>query len=200
MLRVVAAGLAVALAGGGTEWEHVVEQVARSVVEVESKTGRCTGFVVHTARKGKEGDDVDYVLTAAHCFGAELYADRSPARVVHHDPKKDLVVVEVEDTGRPALTLARQDPKVGAEVASYGYGYGLDRRVTHVADTKTYIVNVGGPFVATDTTFVGGQSGGPVINIRGEVVMIVQKGTDTVGLGVGAETLRDRVGKYFELK
>ena len=47
--------------------------------------------------------------------------------------------------------------------------------------------------------FVPGQSGGPVVNEKGEVVMIVQMGTNIVGLGVGTETIRDKVGRFFTL-
>jgi S1-C subfamily serine protease len=43
-----------------------------------------------------------------------------------------------------------------------------------------------------------GQSGGPAINAAGEVVMMVQRTTSAVGIGVGAETIRARMGRYFE--
>jgi S1-C subfamily serine protease len=58
----------------------------------------------------------------------------------------------------------------------------------------------GGPFVMIDAAYVGGQSGGPCINIQGEVVSIVQRASNLVGIGVGAEKLRDRIGKFFEVK
>jgi hypothetical protein len=36
-----------------------------------------------------------------------------------------------------------------------------------------------------------------VVNEAGEVVMMVQRGTQSVGIGVGAETIRSKVGRYF---
>lgn len=182
-------------------WDAVAPIVEKSIVVVETERGLCTGFVINTDADEKE--DRDYIATANHCEGPKLYADNSPARIVSKVTKQDLLVLEVEDTGRPALKLAKEDPKTGEEVASYGYGYGFERpmfRVTHIADNKTYIPEdgIGGPFFVTDATFVPGQSGGPVVNADGEVVMMVQMGTNSVGIGVGAETIKSKIGKYFE--
>jgi S1-C subfamily serine protease len=111
-------------------------------------------------------------------------------------------VLSIEDSDRPALKLAKENPKVGDEAASFGYGYGLERplfRLTHIS-AETYIPydGIGGPLFMTDATFVPGQSGGCVVNAAGEVVMMVQMGTNSVGMGVGADTLRQKVGKYWE--
>jgi S1-C subfamily serine protease len=184
-------------------WSAVAERVQKSIVFVETKNGRCTGFVVHSDRRSKDGEPVDLVLTAAHCDGPELLADQRPATVVNKNEKKDLLVLEVEDTERPFLQVAKSDPKQGDEVVSYGFGYGLDRpmlRRSMISDDKTYIPEggIGGPLMATDISFVPGMSGGPVVNEKGEVVMMVQMGTSMVGFGVGAETIRDKVGRYLE--
>jgi S1-C subfamily serine protease len=191
--------LALANTAGATDWSANAEKLAKSVVYIETADGSCTGFVINSDAKNEK----DYVLTAAHCDGSKLYADGSDARVIYKDLKKDLMVLEVEDTGRPAVMLAKNNPKPGDELASYGYGYGFERpmlRITHVADDNTHIDQdgVGGPFIVTDATFVPGQSGGPVINAAGEVAMMVQLGSNAVGFGVGAEVMRSKVSRYFE--
>ncbi len=184
------------------DWSSVVRTLERSAVYVASDEGSCTGFVVHgSARKGEK----DFVLTAAHCMGSDLYAAHVPARVIYKDTQLDLMVLETDDLDRPALKLAGKNPKVGDEVASYGHGYGLQRpmfRIAHVSDDAMYIPegNIGGPFCVIDAAFVSGQSGGPVVNTAGEVVMIVQRGGAGTGLGVGAEVIRTAVGRYFEAK
>lgn len=186
------------------DWTPIADRVLKSLVIVENDHGLCTGFIIHTDYQDDK-DSYDLVLTAAHCFGKDLYADQEPARVKWKDEKKDLLVLQIGDTGRPALRLAKDDPKPGEEVASYGYGYGTvtDKaifRITHVSAKDLFIAadGIGGPLLATDATFVPGQSGGPVVNAEGEVVMIVQMGTSAVGLGVGAETIRSKTGKYWE--
>ncbi len=178
-------------------WSSIATTLAKSVVYIETTEGSCTGMVINAEK--------DYVLTAAHCDGTKMYADHSVAEVVAKDTTKDMLVVHVKDLKRPALQLALANAKVGDEVVSYGYGYGLERpmlRVTHVADDKTDIPyeGIGGPLMVYDTTFVPGMSGGPVVNAMGMIIGIVQRGTDSVGLGFGAEMIREKMGKYFELK
>ena len=184
----------------GQDWQQVAGAARESIVLVSDAANdesACTGFVIDAEAKGGR----DLILTAAHCDGAVLLADDQPAVIVWKNAKVDLMVLSVEDTGRPALRLAAKDPAVGQRVASWGYGYGLGRpmfRTAHVADEKAAYPNTeGGPFIMIDAPYVGGQSGGPCLNDAGEVVSIVQRKTGEIGLGVGAEAIRARVGKYF---
>lgn len=171
----------------------IAEKLTESVVYLESKEGSCTGFVID--------DDRDFVLTAAHCDGAELFADQSPTKIVSKDVKSDLMVLYVKGVDRPALKLASKNPAIGEEVASLGFGYGLERplfRVSHISDNKAEIAEISGNMVTVDSAFAPGQSGGPVVNQSGEVVMIVQMANDRMGLGRGAETIKSKVGKFFQ--
>lgn len=186
-----------------TEWAPLVKELAKSVVAIErdSNGTSCTGFVIH-AKIRKEDKDLTYVLTAAHCEAPKLWADQAEAAVVAKNTEKDLLVLAVEHLDRPALKLAKDDPNVGDQVGAFGHGYGLEKpifRLTHIS-AQTYIPyqGIGGPLYMTDSTFVGGMSGGPVINAAGEVVMMVQRGTDSVGIGVGADTMRSKIGRYWE--
>ena len=192
--------LALALASlENTDWTTIAKKVSPSVVSVQrSGGGTCTGFIINATVK----NDLDYVMTAAHCAGPELFADNAVARVIWKDTTHDLMVLEVANTGRPALRLATSNPEIGAEVASYGYGMALARpifRTAHVSDDEAELPEVeGGPFVMIDAALVGGQSGGPVVNTAGEVVMIVQRTTNAVGVGVGAKRIASRAGRYFQ--
>lgn len=181
-----------------TDWAPIIKTVEKSLVWIEiGDEGACTGFVIDQARH--------YVMTAAHCSPGEkgiLWADRVTARIVSRDTKKDLLVIEVKDIDptRPALKLAASNPERGQEVMSAGYGFALERpffRQTHIQDDMLTGIE-GGPYISTDSSFVGGQSGGPVVNILGEVVMIVQRGDNgTTGLGVGVDIIRERMGRFF---
>lgn len=209
MSRVAAALIAFAvavspLAAQPSPWNAVAQALAKSTVFVQLGEGSCTGFVINSNAKDDK-QDVDYVLTAAHCYAKDLYVAGQPASVKSRDEKKDLLVLQVEDLDKPAIKLAKANPKVGDEVASFGYGYGLERpmlRVTHISDDQIYIPyqGIGGPLVAVDITFIPGMSGGPVVNEAGELVQIVQMSTEIVGFGVGAEVIREKVGKFFEAK
>lgn len=209
MRRVFLPIVGIALLGLGTaphaaDWTALVKDLSKSVVAIERNDNgtSCTGFVINSRAKDKDDNDVDYILTAAHCEAEKLWADQAEAKVVAKNKEKDLIVLAIEDSGRPALKLAQDNPKVGDEIGSFGYGYGLEKplfRLSHIS-AESYIPyeGIGGPILFTDATFVGGMSGGPCINAVGEVVMIVQMGTGSVGLGVGAETIRSKVGKYWE--
>jgi serine protease Do len=177
------------------QWTKIASDLRESIVYIEGKEGSCTGFVIDNER--------DFVLTAAHCDQPELYVDLAPAKVRAKDVKNDLLVLHVEGIDRPALRLAEADPKVGDAVASYGFGFGLEQplfRQAHVSATNVNISATGGSgnFIALDSNFIPGQSGGPTVNLKNEVVLIVQLGSNAgVGLGVGADTIRAKMGRYF---
>ena len=206
MKRLIVVALALLLASplptfaqADVDWVALARIVRASIVEIASDGGACTGFVINSEVK-KEKQDVDYILTAAHCEGTNLLADLKPAAVKAKDFKNDLMVLEIDNTDRPSLKLAKVDAKVGEEVASYGYGYALDQPLFRMAHVSAKDINIGErvQYQAIDSTFVPGQSGGPVVNRKGEVVLVVQLGSDSVGFGVGAEKINDRVGRYFE--
>ena len=181
------------------DWVSLAKTVRDSIVEIASANGACTGFIINSTAKNDK-DNVDYVLTAAHCEGANLVADLQPATIKAKDFKNDLMVLEIPNTDRTALKLADKDAAVGEEVASYGYGYALDQPMFRVAHVSAKDINIGErvQYQAIDSPFVKGQSGGPVVNSKGEVVLVVQLGSESVGFGVGAEKIQDRVGRYFE--
>lgn len=182
------------------DWSAVIKAVEPSILWANiDGEGGCTAFIINQEKH--------YLLTAAHCYAGkgELWADSIPTKVVALDLKKDLMVLEAKDIdpSRPALKLAAHNPERGEDVMSVGYGFALERpffRQAHVQDDQLMIPDngIGGPFISTDSPFVGGQSGGPVVNIKGEVVAIVQRGDGgSTGLGTGAELLRERVGRFF---
>ena len=185
----------------GADWTPIADKLSKSVVFVHSKSGSCTGFIINSDRKRKD-TDVDLVLSADHCYGLEIFADNEVATVIWRDPKSDLMLLEIEDTGKPALQIAEKDPKQGQEVGSFGHGYALEKPMFRHAYVSNPAIDVpgveGGPFVMIDAAYVNGQSGGPCINDKGEVVSIVQEASNLVGIGIGAERIRDKIGRYLE--
>ena len=181
----------------GEDWADLIKVLDKSIAFVESEQGSCTAFVINAEKK--------YLLTADHCFGKEIWADRVRAKVISRDSKKDLMVIEAEhlDPAKVALKLAATNPVRGQAVMSVGYGYALERpffRQSNVQDDQFMMpeAGVGGPYISVDSPFVGGQSGGPVVDVKGAVVSIVQRGDGgTTGLGVGADIIRGRMGRFF---
>jgi S1-C subfamily serine protease len=177
-------------------WHLLVERsLSKSVVQLSDN---CSGFVINEAD--------DYVLTARHCgpddVAKPVVVDLLPGRIVATDVHKDLLVVHVPGIDKPALRLATSDPRYGDVVASFGFGGGYERpmlRIARIANPKAIVPDAGpGEWVMVDSGFVGGQSGGAVVNEAGEVVLMVQMSNAYMGLGRSAEQIKDRVGKWFE--
>lgn len=172
-------------------WITVAAKLKASTVKLVS----CSGYVIDKERK--------YVLTAAHCQGeSETLVDGSPAIVVNKDPSYDLLVLRVAelDDDKVALVLSKDNAKVGELVASMGYGASLEEpmfRSNVVSIDEVNIESLTGKWAVFERPFVGGQSGGPVVNSKGEVVSIVQMSNATTGIGRPVKILKDKVGRYF---
>jgi len=126
-----------------------------------------------------------YVLTNHHVVdGADevrvKLSDRREftAKVVGSDQQSDVALLKINATGLPALRVG--DSKVvkpGQWVVAIGSPFGLDRSVTAgivsaVARANPYAGQQYVPFIQTDVAINRGNSGGPLLNTRGEVVGI----------------------------
>ncbi|MGY0503742.1 Do family serine endopeptidase [Luteimonas sp. e5] len=124
-----------------------------------------------------------YVLTNQHVVAnAEevtvRLGDRREfkARVVGSDAQSDVALLKVEGAGLPALPLGRSDEvRPGQWVVAIGSPYGLEHSVSAGIVSATGR-STGGqqyvPFIQTDVAINRGNSGGPLLNTRGEVVGI----------------------------
>jgi S1-C subfamily serine protease len=177
-----------------------VRRAAPSVVRV---LGTACGLGI--AGSGWVAKD-DTVVTAAHVVAGEddttvTAPGGSPhaADVVLFDPKNDVAVLHVSGLGRPALPLV--DAHRGDRVAILGYPGDGAFAVTagRVGSTLTVAADDAygdGPVLRSVTGFRGlvrhGNSGGPVVNERGEVeatVFAARVGSDA-GYGVPTAIVR----------
>jgi S1-C subfamily serine protease len=177
-------------------WHLIVARLLeKSVVQLSDN---CSGFVVNEAE--------DFVLTAKHCGEDDpskpVVVDKIPGKVVATDVQKDLLIVHVPGIDKPALKFATTATVYGQAVASFGYGGGYERpmlRITTVSQPDALVPDAGpGEWVQFGAGFIGGQSGGPIVNEAGEVIAIVQMSTPTMGIGRSAEEIRKQVGKYLQ--
>ena len=141
------------------------------------------------------------MLTAAHCGAEENLVDGTPSIVLSKDADYDLLVLRVPDMEKPALKLAKEEAKTGELVASMGYGASLEEpmfRSNVVSIGRVNIESLKGQWVLFQNPFVGGQSGGPVVNQAGDIISIVQMSNATTGIGRGVKLLKDKVGRFFQ--
>jgi len=116
---------------------------------------------------------------------------RIPAKVVARDPKRDLAVLQLEGpapTEARAVKLAKDSPSPGQHVHSIGnpgasgalwvYTEGSVRQVYHnkihsMDRDSGKAFDIDARIVETQSPVNAGDSGGPVVNDRGELVAVV---------------------------
>lgn len=197
VVQCVAAVALLALTGGSASAQQVrelFERASRSVVVVRTveKTLAAlpsTGWV--SARGLGSGTIVSSdgsVLTAAHVVqaadrvGVELQDGRVfPARVVASSPRSDVALLRMESPPPdlvPAPLGNSDSVMTGDEIVVIGapFGLGSSLSVGHVSGRLMPRQTVSGvplEFIQTDAHISRGNSGGPMFNLRGEVVGIV---------------------------
>ena len=98
------------------------------------------------------------------------------AKVLGADAKTDIAVLKIDAKDLPVLPMGSSaDLKVGQSVIAIGSPFGFDNSVTAgVVSAKRRSLPDGSfvPFIQTDVAVNPGNSGGPLMNSRGEVVGI----------------------------
>ncbi len=143
----------------------------------------CTGEVIAPEK----------VLTAAHCLGDQMRADGVLVKVIDKDKYYDLALVSVP-TAKPAMHFRDRETFPYEALTAIGYAWGYDRLTA--MDVHPVLVNII-PYpgeavgILVQGGYVGGMSGGPVIDSNGDIVSIVQQRTeDGAGFGVGVTVIR----------
>lgn len=125
------------------------------------------GYILTNNHVVENADDVTVSLTDKREF---------KAKVVGTDPKTDIALIKIEGKDFPAVRLGNSDNvKVGEWVAAIGAPFGLDNTVTAgivSAKSRSLPDEQFVPFIQTDVAVNPGNSGGPLFNMKGEVIGI----------------------------
>ena len=102
------------------------------------------------------------------------------ASVLHVDTDKDIAVLKVGQTpdGLTGLEVATELPRKGESVLTFGSPKGLKFTVSQgivsglrqAEELRAFGINANGTWIQTDAAISQGNSGGPLVNMRGEVV------------------------------
>jgi len=123
-----------------------------------------------------------YVLTNAHVVAGDgevtvRLADAKrefKAKVIGADERTDIALLKIDATGLPTVKLGKSGAlQPGEWVAAIGSPFGFENTITagivsatgRSLPAETYV-----PFIQTDVAVNPGNSGGPLINLAGEVV------------------------------
>ncbi|MFD1555641.1 DegQ family serine endoprotease [Paraburkholderia silviterrae] len=123
------------------------------------------GYVMTNAHVVDDADSIYVTLTDKREFKAKL---------IGVDDRTDVAVVKIQANNLPAITIGDSNKvRVGEWVVAIGSPFGLENTVTagivsaKGRDTGDYL-----PFIQTDVAVNPGNSGGPLINMQGEVIGI----------------------------
>jgi S1-C subfamily serine protease len=170
--------------------------------EDQNATALGSGFVYN---------DKGYLITNYHVISNAKIVDvtftdgnRYTASVIGKDPLSDIAVLKIiENLNKPITPLDianSSNLKVGDKVIAIGNPYGLENTMTTgiVSQTGRLIQETSGisitDAIQTDAPIHPGNSGGPLLNIKGQVVGINTAGeSERVGFAVSSNTLLKEV-------
>ncbi|ELY57356.1 S1C family serine protease [Natronococcus jeotgali] len=121
------------------------------------------------------------------------------AAVVGSDAHGDLAVLEVDDAPEAAgaLSFADAEPTVGQEVLALGNPLGLDASISQglISGVERSLPSPSGfsipAAIQTDAPVNPGNSGGPLVDLEGDVVGVVFAGAgQTIGFAISAALAR----------
>ena len=118
------------------------------------------------------------------------------ARIVGTDKTTDLALIKVDGKNLPTIAIANSDDlKVGEWVLAVGNPLGLNNTVTAgIVSAKARSIGANGveSFIQTDAAINQGNSGGALVNTRGELVgindMLVSPTGSNIGYGFAIPT------------
>lgn len=135
-----------------------------------------------------------HVLTNAHVVegATEVYVTLTDkrefkAKIIGADERTDVALVKIEASSLPVLRIGDVNRlRVGEWVVAIGSPFGLENSVSAgIVSAKQRETGSDIPFIQTDVAVNPGNSGGPLINIRGEAVGVNSQILSPVGSFIG---------------
>jgi S1-C subfamily serine protease len=159
-----------------------------------------------------------YVVTNSHVIGSAkaevtvIFSDKheAPARIIGIDKATDLALVKVDKPGQPPLKWGdSSQAKVAEWVLAIGSPYQLSHSVSLGIISALGRKNLGfseyEDFIQTDAAINRGNSGGALVNARGELIGIntgifssAGGGSEGIGFAIPSNLARQVIGEIIE--
>ncbi|OGJ12844.1 hypothetical protein A3K82_00825 [Candidatus Pacearchaeota archaeon RBG_19FT_COMBO_34_9] len=173
-----------------SDFSGIFENSVKSVVTIKTDVSQGSGFFIA---------DGGYVVTNAHVMKGAKAAivitydgeSHSVARI-GENPTMDITLLKIDDRGYSSLELRDSDNiGIGEKVIAIGNPYGLSFSVSQGIVSNIHQEGENGlkAYILTDTALNPGNSGGPLIDVNGEVIGINNfKLSESEGLGFALES------------
>ncbi len=186
---------------------RVYEECNHSVVHISTEAKRVESFLTVTTRTGTGSgsiiDDQGHILTNHHVVeGARIVTvqlhngNSYPASIVGADPETDIAVLKIEAPTAELEPLPWGDSmnlRVGQRIYAIGNPFGLERTMsTGIISNLNQQIPAGKhrimrSLIQLDVALNQGNSGGPLINTRSELIgmntAIMSTNGDSAGVG-----------------
>jgi S1-C subfamily serine protease len=176
-------------ASAGEDFSGIIESAVEGVVTIRTDISQGTGFII---------DENGYVVTNYHVMQNAQAAtiityDNENHRVslIGYDPDFDIALLKISGSYHPLTLGDSDDVQVGERVIAIGNPLGLGFSVTQgiVSGVHRRELNNPAAYIQTDAALNPGNSGGPLINKKGEVIGINNfKVGSAEGLGFALES------------
>ena len=177
--------------------ENLVERYENGVVQIKTPSGSGSGFVI---------SDEGHILTNCHVIENETeitvtifeknkyefnQIKLENIKIIALNPFYDLALLKIEDKLKKPIVKCffakTSHAKKGESVFAIGNPYGLTRSISQgiISDSERY---VGGLiYIQTTAPINAGNSGGPLFNMNGEVIGVINMAyflADGIGFGI----------------
>ena len=192
-------------------WSTIYDQLKDSVVLVQTNLGLGSGFVYdtegHIITNHHVIEDADTIqvtfldgnITSANVVGMDIYSDIAVIKV---DPEVTIL--------HPVVLGSSSDLTVGEPVAAMGNPFGLSDTLTAgivssvertLEAAENYVII---DIIQIDAAVNPGNSGGPLVNLKGQVVGVntaIQSETGTfigIGFAIPSDTVKREIDDLIE--
>ena len=197
------------------DFPTVIDRVKESIVLITAsqnedpninanQNSMCSGAVI----------DLQYIITNYHCIYNNKFIkiffwnkedwNSYDVEVIGIDPLADLALLKAIDKDEPVpeLKFSTEEIKSGQDVFAMGHPMGMVWSVSKgvISHEDRYARHPYVHSVQTDAAINTGNSGGPLLNMKGEIVgintLIISKVKESAGIGIAIR--KDTVQKSFE--
>lgn len=183
---------------------EAAELIKQNIVKVTNKIGENTN-IIGTGFFHKSG----YLVTNSHIVDIKgtieiTYSDgtSSSASIYSNDITSDIALLKVEDNTKKAMYFGNTlSLKITDEVYAIGYPYALEGEASVSKGILSARRSAGGiEFLQSDISLNQGNSGGPLITDKGELIGINTYATEnaSIGMSISAESLNNLIHKLIE--
>ena len=182
------------------DFSAIVNDVLESVVSVRTDKGQGSGAII---------DERGYVVTNLHVINgvsrieAYTYSKKTyDASIVGYDSAADIAVLKISQDNLKSLKFADSDGVgVGEKVIALGNPAGLDFTVTEGIISARRDASNGLLYFQTDVPLNPGNSGGPLVDKKGEIVGINNfkvGGLESLGFALASDDAARAVKNIME--